>query len=53
VRKEVNEQKEFDVQVFNKVTAGSSTEATIDLGDKPSEHNEVQIETPAVISDVE
>jgi len=45
VRKEVNEQKEFDVQVFNKVTAGSSTEATIDLGEKPSEHNEVQIET--------
>jgi hypothetical protein len=45
VRKEVNEQKEFDVQVFNKVTAGSSTEATIDLGENPSEHNEVQIET--------
>jgi hypothetical protein len=45
VRKEVNEQKEFDVQVFNKVTAGASTEATIDLGESPSEHNEVQIET--------
>jgi hypothetical protein len=27
------------------VTAGSSTEATIDLGENPSEHNEVQIET--------
>jgi Protein of unknown function (DUF3999) len=45
VRREINNKDEFNVQLFNEVTAGSSTEATIDLGEAPSEHNEVQIET--------
>ena len=45
VRNEINEQKVFVTHVFNKVTIGSSTEATIDLGENPTEHNEVQIET--------
>src|SRR4029453_12177241 len=45
VRREVNDRKEFAAQVFNKVSEGSSTEATIDLGENPDEHNEVQIET--------
>ena len=45
IRKSINEQREFGAQVFNEVTTGSSTEATVDLGNNPGEHNEVQIQT--------
>ena len=45
IRKDVNEEREFGAQVFNEVTVGSETEATIDLGVNPLEHNEVQLQT--------
>jgi len=45
VRKEIDEQNEFGVSVFNKVTVGAATEATVDLGENPSDHNQVEIET--------
>jgi hypothetical protein len=44
-RTNINEQKEFGASVFNEVTIGSATEATIDLGENSGEHNEVQIQT--------
>jgi len=45
IRKEVEDQREFDSHVFNEVTVGSATEATVDLGANQGEHNEVQIDT--------
>ncbi len=45
IHREIQEQKEFGSSVFNRVTVGSATEVTIDLGQNPSEHNQVQIET--------
>ena len=45
-RASVNEQREFTGHVFNEVTVGSgATEATVDLGDSATEHNQVQIQT--------
>jgi Protein of unknown function (DUF3999) len=45
IRKDVSEEREFGAQVFNEVTVGSATEATIDLGSNPREHNQVQLQT--------
>ncbi len=45
IRKDLNEEREFGAQVFNEVTVGSATEATIDLGSNTTEHNEVQLQT--------
>jgi len=45
VRKDIEEQNEAGASVFNEVSVGSATEATIDLGENPAEHNQVQIET--------
>ena len=45
VRKEVNEQREFGARLFNNVTAGNVTEVSVDLGENPGEHNEIEIET--------
>jgi hypothetical protein len=45
-RASVNERREFTGHVFNQVTVGSdATEATVDLGDSVTEHNQVQIQT--------
>jgi hypothetical protein len=45
-RTSVNEQHEVAGRVFNEVTVGSSaTEATLDLGDNPGEHNQVDVRT--------
>jgi len=45
-RASVNEQREFKGHLFNEVAVGSgATEATVDLGDNATEHNQVQIET--------
>jgi len=45
-RASVNEQLEFTGHLFNEVTVASgATEATVDLGDDATEHNQVQIQT--------
>jgi uncharacterized protein DUF3999 len=45
IRREIDEQEEFETDIFNEVTAGTSTEATIDLGEGSEEHNQVEIQT--------
>lgn len=46
VRKEVDEVAELEGRLFNFAQVSSSTsEASVDLGEDPSEHNEVEIET--------
>ena len=45
IRKDTSEEREFGAQVFNEVTVGPSTEATVDLGPSVTEHNEVQVQT--------
>ncbi len=45
VRNEVNERREFGANIFNKVTAGSATEVSVDVGQNAGEHNEVEIHT--------
>ena len=45
ILRDANEEREFGAQVFNEVTIGSATEATIDLGPNITEHNEVQVQT--------
>jgi len=45
VRKEVNEQREFGTRLFNRVVVGTATEVSVDLGQNPDEHNEIEIET--------
>lgn len=46
IRKEVDEVKELEGRLFNFALAGSTTsEVSVDLGEQPGEHNEVEIET--------
>jgi hypothetical protein len=45
VLRDANEEREFGAQVFNEVSVGSATEATIDLGPNNSEHNQVLVQT--------
>lgn len=46
IRREVDYQREIGGQVFNRSVVGSSTsEASVDLGENPGEHNEVEIQT--------
>jgi Protein of unknown function (DUF3999) len=45
VRKDVNETQEFEGRLFNESQLGATSEATVDLGEGPGEHNEVEIET--------
>jgi hypothetical protein len=45
VRNEVNERREFGVNIFNRVTAGSATEVSVDVGQNAGEHNEVEVHT--------
>jgi uncharacterized protein DUF3999 len=46
IRKEVDDKRQIAANLFNEVTAGSNaTEVSVDLGENPGEHNEVEIET--------
>ncbi|HKY44215.1 MAG TPA: DUF3999 family protein [Pyrinomonadaceae bacterium] len=45
VRKEVDEVEEFEGSLFNHAQVGSASEASVDLGENPEEHNQVEIET--------
>jgi hypothetical protein len=45
VRRDLDEVEEFEGSLFNESQAGSSTEVSVDLGEEPDEHNEVEIET--------
>ncbi|HET6978339.1 MAG TPA: DUF3999 family protein [Pyrinomonadaceae bacterium] len=46
IRREVDEKREIPVRLFNAGFAGQSTsEVSVDLGESPGEHNEIEIET--------
>ena len=45
VRKEIDEVEEFEGSLFNHAQVGSASEASVDLGEEPEEHNQVEIET--------
>lgn len=46
IRREVDEKREIGGQVFNRSIVGSSTsEVSVDLGENPGDHNEVEIQT--------
>ena len=45
IRREIDEVKEFQGSLFNHAQVGSSSEASVDLGENPEEHNQVEIET--------
>jgi hypothetical protein len=45
VREEVDEIKEIETSLFNHAQVGSTSEVSVDLGENPGEHNEVEIET--------
>ena len=46
IRRDVDEKREIPARLFNYVSVGSSTsEASVDLGDNPGDHNEIEIET--------
>jgi hypothetical protein len=45
IRKDLNEAQEFAGNLFNESQVGSSREVSVDLGEEPDEHNEVEIET--------
>lgn len=45
IRKDVDEVQEIDAEVFNTSRSGSLSEASVDLGEDPGDHNEVEVET--------
>jgi len=46
IRREVDEKREIPVRLFNSSFAGPATgEVSVDLGENPGEHNEIEIET--------
>lgn len=45
IRKEIDEKREIGGHVFNQATVGRASEVSVDLGESPGEHNEVEIET--------
>ena len=45
VLREVDEQREMPVRMFNSATAGSASEVSVDLGENHGEHNEIQVDT--------
>jgi hypothetical protein len=45
IRKEVDEKREMRTRLFNQASVGTASEVSIDLGESPGEHNEVEIET--------
>src|SRR5262252_7278950 len=44
IRRELDEQTEVGGQIFNKSIAAGAGEASVDLGESPAPHNEVQVE---------
>lgn len=46
IRREVDEKREVEARVFNQARVGPTTsEMSVDLGESPGEHNEVEIES--------
>ena len=46
IRREIEEQREIVARVFNQVEIGSkATEVSVDLGENPAEHNQIDIAT--------
>src|SRR6185436_4606191 len=46
VRRDVDEKREIPTRLFNRGSAGPTTsEASVDLGEDPGEHNEIDVET--------
>ena len=45
IRREVDEVHEFEGSLFNHSLVGSSSEVSVDLGEEPEEHNQVEIQT--------
>ena len=46
IRRDVDEKREIPVRLFNAGFAGPATsEVSVDLGENPGEHNEIEIET--------
>ena len=46
IRKEIDEKRDVDARVFNQARIGGTTsEMSVDIGEHPGEHNEVEIET--------
>jgi len=46
IRRDVDEKREITARLFNHAIVGASTsEVSVDLGENPGEHNEVEIET--------
>ena len=45
VRRDVDQVEEFEGSLFNQSQVGASSEVSVDLGEEPDEHNEVEIET--------
>lgn len=45
IRKEVDEKQEMGTRLFNQANVGTASEVSVDLGESPGEHNEVEIET--------
>lgn len=45
VLREVDEQRDMPVRMFNSATAGSASEVSVDLGENHGEHNEIEVQT--------
>ncbi len=45
IRREFSDKREIGAQVFNRAIVGSSSEVSVDLGENPGDHNEVEIQT--------
>ena len=45
VRRDIDEVEEFEGSLFNQSQVGASSEVSVDLGEEPEEHNEVEIRT--------
>jgi hypothetical protein len=45
LRRDVEDKREIAATIFNQGVAGSTSEVSVDLGENPGEHNEVEIQT--------
>lgn len=45
IRRDVDERRAVDGNLFNHATSGKATEVSVDLGEAPLNHNEVEVET--------
>lgn len=45
IRKEIDDVRESGGTLFNRAQAGSASEVSVDLGDRPEAHNQVEIKT--------